>query len=97
MTVWFSQWRTESALGQVAERHIKLTVKLQSTYTVLENTEGSRRFATGCFYSDGQCLDIYFLQTKFEANIEIKIFFYKILNFRFIVDSFHQKPLKSPG
>lgn len=76
--MWFSQWRTESALGEVAERHIKLTVKLLSTYTVLENTEGSRRFATGCFYSGGQCLDIYFLQTKFEENIEIRIFFTNI-------------------
>jgi hypothetical protein len=83
-----------SPLGELAETHIRLTVKLPSTYTVLENTEGSRRFATGCVYSGGHCLDIYCFQMKFEENIEIN---YKIFNFRFIVDSFHQKPLKFPG
>jgi len=39
LTLWLSQWRTESALGEVAERHIKLTVKLLNAYTVLENTK----------------------------------------------------------
>ena len=75
LTVWFSQWRTETALREVSERHIKLTVKLLSIYTVLENTERSRRFAAGCCYSGGHCLGIYFLQVKFEDNIEIKIFY----------------------
>jgi len=41
LALWLSQWRTESALGEVAERHIKLIVKLLSTYRVLENTKGS--------------------------------------------------------
>ena len=41
LTLWLCQWRTESALGEVAERHIKLTVKLLSAYTVLVNTKGS--------------------------------------------------------
>jgi hypothetical protein len=54
------------------DTHIRLTVKLLGNYTVLENTEGSRRFATGCVYSGGQCLDVYCLQMKFEDNIEIK-------------------------
>jgi hypothetical protein len=74
LTLCFSQWRTEAALGEVAERHIRLTVKFLSTYTVLEKTEGSRRFATGQF------LDVYFLQMKFEENTEIKnLFFTKCL------------------
>jgi len=43
---------------------------------VLEVTEGSRRFGTGQF------LDIYFLQMKFEENIEIKnLFFTKCLTY----------------
>jgi hypothetical protein len=70
--VWFNQWRTKLTLGELAERHIRLTVKLLGTYTVLENTEGSRRFAIGCVYSGGQYLDIYCLQMKLEDNIEIK-------------------------
>jgi hypothetical protein len=78
LTLWFSQWRAEAALGEVAETHIRLTVKLLSTYTVLENTEGSRRFATGCLYSCCQSLVVYFLQMKFEENIEIKNLFYTI-------------------
>jgi hypothetical protein len=41
LTQWFSQWRREAALGEVAERHTSLTVKLLSTDTVLENTDGS--------------------------------------------------------
>jgi len=58
LILWFSQWRKEAALGEVAERRIKLTVKLLSTYSLLENTESSRRFASGCVYTGGQSLDI---------------------------------------
>lgn len=49
--LWFSQWRTEAALGEVAERHIKLTVKFHCIDTFLEITEDSLRFATDCFSS----------------------------------------------
>jgi len=41
LALWFCEWRTESALGEVAERDIKLTGKLLSAYTVLVNTKGS--------------------------------------------------------
>ena len=76
--LWFSQWRTEAALGEVAERHTKLIVKFLCTDTFLKITEGIRRFATDCF-SVGQCLDIYFLQMKFEENIEINNLFLHVL------------------
>ena len=49
LTLWLSEWRTESALGEVAERHIKLTVKLLSAYTVLVNTKGSRDLPPAVF------------------------------------------------
>jgi hypothetical protein len=57
-------------------------VKLPNTSTVLENTVGSQRFATGCFYSGGQYKGIYFLQIKCEEGIETKnLFFTKRLTF----------------
>ena len=48
--LWFSQWRTEAALAEFAERHTKMIVILLYTDTFLEITEGSRRFATDCFF-----------------------------------------------
>ena len=66
--LWFSQWRRVAALGEVAERHTKLTVKFLCIDTFLEIADGSWRFATDWF-SLRQCLDIYFLQMKFEENI----------------------------
>jgi hypothetical protein len=38
--LWFSQWRTEAALREVAERHIRLTVKVLCTDTLLKNKDG---------------------------------------------------------
>ena len=49
LTLWLCQWRTESALGEVAERHIKLTVKILSAYTVFENTKGSGELPPAVF------------------------------------------------
>jgi len=49
LTLWLCEWRTESALGEVAERHIKLTGKLLCGYTVLENTKGSGDLPTALF------------------------------------------------
>lgn len=59
------------------DTHIRLTVKLLNTFAVLENAVGSRRFATGCFYSAGQYQGIYFLQMKCEENIEIMSLFFR--------------------
>ena len=49
LTLWLCQWRTESALGEVAERQIKLTGKLLRAYTVIVNTKGSGDLPTSVF------------------------------------------------
>lgn len=83
LTLWFSQWLTADRLvadGRRTRRCRRATHQTdretsEHLYTVLENTVGSRRFATGCFYSGDQYQGIYFLQMKCEENIEIKNLF----------------------
>jgi hypothetical protein len=84
-------------LREVAERHIRMTVKLLSSYTVLENTEGSGDLPLAVFIL---VVNLWiFILFKFDLKkiLKFRIYFYKMFNFRFIVDSFHQKPLKSRG
>jgi hypothetical protein len=75
LTVWFSQWRAQAALGEVAERHTRLTVKLLSTYTVLDNKEGSGDLSPTDFIPVVNCRGFIFFKLNCKDNNEIKPYF----------------------
>ena len=70
--LWFSQWRTEAALGEVAERHTKLIVKFLCIDTFLANTEG-------IFILVVNIWKIIFFEQNFKKTSKFRIYFLHVV------------------